>query len=189
MRCKTNYRGEKMKRNGKHRSWQSPRVNPAQGKRRLVPGFVFVLLLFSESLAFAASGSVSVEPVTDSLGKISTVRVTAILYSDDTLAWDYIFAEGSWAKLDCYVDGTRRESLLDFVVWYGPSPYDTRNKLLSFDWNPASLQPGIHEVAFRMADWYGGYNWVEGNIIAEDSMFVYVDPDGNRFLRANEEAN
>jgi len=181
---------EKMRRTETYRISGSRRESWVGNRKWFVPPFVLVLLLLGESLALAAaSGSVHAKPVTDSLGKISTVKVTAILYSDDTLAWDYTFAQGSWAKLDCYVDGKKGESLLDFVVWYGPSPYDTRNKLFSFDWNPASLQPGVHEVAFRMADWYGGYNWVEGNIIAEDSLLVHVDPDGNRFSRADEESN
>jgi hypothetical protein len=152
--------------------------------------FVLVLFFLGESLAFgAASGSVRAEPVRDLMGRITMLRVSSILYGDDTYAWDYIFAEGSWAKLDCYVDGERRESLVDFVVWYGRNPYDSRTKLFCIDWDLSFLQPGVHNIAFRMTDWYGGYNWVEGNIIAEDVVLVKVDSDGECFVRADEGAN
>ena len=143
-----------------------------------------------------ASGEVFVDVITDEGGRIEGVRGRTTLFSDSTSWWDTRQWVGYYGQLEGLVDGGFRKKILSYRYLRGGNSRDDLGVEKTFSWFPSGLSEGYHVVSYRVKDIYsgegkpsGGYEREEGNIIAEYRVRVFVDVEGNTYLKRVEEVN
>jgi hypothetical protein len=160
---------------------------------------IFTVCTFRPGAAFgSASGTINMHIETDEDGQITSIAGTATLLSDDTYWWDIIQWTGCYAQVDGYLDGVRKTGLISFIFTRAPNYInDLRDHTPKpISWRPSQLAPGRHTISYCIRDVYSGAPYVSGgnrrevgNIIAEYSIYVYVDDEGRQYLRYNERRN
>jgi hypothetical protein len=156
---------------------------------------VLVWLILPHAALGAASGTISMNIDTDETGKITSVQGTTLLASDDTSWWDIVWWYGTYAQIECHVDGQFRHKVMEITYRRGPNPISELGEEKNFNYWP-SLTAGEHTVEYQMRDVYSGERYTSGgcrrevgNIITEYCVHVFVDGQGNKYEQPIEKMN